>query len=209
MIQIIVPLPDGKLPVTLNTQGNMHRHQLHRIKRETEILISNICAEAGVPFIPSIKEILFTLVVGDRRMRDADNLAPFAKATLDGMKKTGVIDEDHYHIVQRVSYNIHYDKTVKRNYMQVTIWPEATVDDMGNPLPEIVVNEVGSTQPEPSNTAPDVVVPNGATKPKPKKRGKGATNKTPAKAKAGDGSTPPARAQGAESHARRGRVIAV
>lgn len=202
MIQIIVPLDKGKVPVTLNTQGNMHRKQLARIKKETEIAVSNVCASAGVPYMEVIDEVLFTLVVGDRIMRDADNLAPFAKATLDGMRKTGVIPEDHYRIVKRVSYNIHYDKSVKQNYMMITLWPD---EKEGHP--DILVSDSTSTRPGRGHILPEPTIPSDVSAPKEKTQ---AGKKTPAKKRT---TTPPARARSTSGSMARtptaGRVITI
>lgn len=138
VIQFILPLEGGKLPMTLNTQRNMHFRQVSKVKKQTEIDVSNACATKGIPYIGVIDEILFTLVVRDKRLRDADNIAPLGKATMDALKTTGIIDEDHYKIVKRVSYNIHYDPKIAENYALITIWGKSDEDDLV-PLPEISV----------------------------------------------------------------------
>lgn len=202
MIQFILPLEGGKLPMTLNTQGNMHYRQVSAIKKQTEIDVSNVCAEKGVPYIAYIEEVLFTLVVGDARMRDADNMAPLAKATLDALKKTGIIDEDHYKLVNRVSYNIHHESSVKVNYALITIWGRASEDDErnGQHLPEILVTEADYVTPKQGRPMPPVVVPEDAKIAlKDREGAKSTTSKKKAPAKKAVGTSP----------RRKGRVITI
>lgn len=114
---ITIPLPWVRPPITGNDRGHTRYSPFVRIKGEAVTAIN----AADVPVVERA-EITLHWLIPDRRVRDADNLAPTYKACQDALVAAGVLAKDHWTHVPAMTCRIHPpDGTPAR--MWLTIHP--------------------------------------------------------------------------------------
>ena len=108
-----------KPPMTLNEQRRAHWQTVRRAKAEAERHVWVVAKAARIPPLNRAHvEIIW--FAPDKRPRDADSLSVFLKATLDALVKCGVLEDDNYRHVPRVTLGIEIDRTRPRIEIKIT-----------------------------------------------------------------------------------------
>lgn len=108
-----------KPPMTLNEQRRAHWQTVRRAKAEAE---QHIWVVAKAARLPRMKRAHVEVVwfAPDKRARDADSLGPYMKAVLDTLVKIGVLEDDNYRHVPRVTLGIEHDRSRPRIEIIIT-----------------------------------------------------------------------------------------
>ena len=108
-----------KPPMTLNEQRRAHWQTVRRAKAEAEQHIWVVAKAARLPAMQKVHvEVIW--FAPDKRARDADALSPFLKAALDALVKCGVLEDDNYRHVPRVTLGIEIDRAKPRIEITLT-----------------------------------------------------------------------------------------
>lgn len=106
MIRFVVDTP--KPLMSSNDQRRWSWPKVRQAKSAMSWEIAAALKSAGVGRIGGPVEVGVTWFVSDRRKRDVDSLGPWSKALLDTMTDRGIIEDDHYRIVSRLSLGIEF-----------------------------------------------------------------------------------------------------
>ena len=115
----VLSIPLDRPPMTLNGQRRAHWQQVRKAKETAEWHVTAAVKRARIPHLERV-HVTIIWNAPDRRRRDSDALAPFLKATLDALVKTGVLDDDNHQYVPRVTLGIEHDPRVKGISVTIT-----------------------------------------------------------------------------------------
>lgn len=110
-------------PLSLNKILIMKRPQMNQVKQNHKDFIVWVCGKLGIQHLMiNDCEIYLELIYHDRRLRDLDNNIGGYKLWADGLTDRdgcGVIVDDNYQIVKKLSTDIKVIKGVKKTIIHI------------------------------------------------------------------------------------------
>lgn len=110
-------------PLSLNKILLMDYTHRNDVKQKYKEFIMWVCRNQGVDNMRIAEcEIFLELVFHDKRLRDIDNHIGGYKFIADGLTETdgcGVILDDNYQVVKKLSSNIRYEKGEKKTIIHI------------------------------------------------------------------------------------------
>lgn len=131
-VSVILTVPYARPPMLANDQRRSHYRTVAAAKREVTEMVGWAAKSAHLgPCGPSA--VTITWFVPDKRRRDPDSLAPFAKAALDGLVHAGVWPDDNSEWVRRLILEIRHDRANPRIEIRIDEIRSATTAEGSSP----------------------------------------------------------------------------
>ena len=112
-----------KYYLNLNTYRNLHYH----VNSDLKILVKEYIKEYILPFkgdslsISEPVEIEYIIFPGSKRRMDLDNMVVIAKYVQDALVELGILKDDSYTYIPKISFSFGSLDPDKKGYCKVTI----------------------------------------------------------------------------------------